>query len=66
MFVDVGVFLHDGTPALIRTIVAQVEGGRWDVHPIPSNSPLLSVGLNDDSPSSVGFSEQYESSEKGD
>jgi hypothetical protein len=60
MFVDVGVFLHDGSHALNRTLVIKDKDGKWYVHPIPSAAPLLSMGLNDETPSKQDFSEAYE------
>jgi len=60
MFVDVGVFLHNGGHALIRTLVIKDSDRKWHVHPMPSVSPLLSDGLNDESASKQDFSEVYE------
>jgi hypothetical protein len=60
MFVDVGVLLQDGTPALNRTLVIQDNDGRWYVHPMPDASPLLSAGLNDEAPSERDFSDAYD------
>jgi hypothetical protein len=59
MFVDVGVFLHDGGSALNRTLVIK-DKGNWYVHPAPELMPLLSMGLNDEGRSSEDFSQAYE------
>ena len=59
-FVDVGVFLQDGGHALNRTLMIKDRDGRWYVHPMPSASPLLSAGLNDEAASKQDFSEAYE------
>jgi hypothetical protein len=58
-FVDVGAMLHDGSRRLNRTLVIQDSDGKWYVHPLPSSSPLLSAGLNEEKPSSRDFSEAY-------
>ena len=58
-FVDVGVFLHDGSHVLNRTFVIQDSNGKWYVDPDPTVSPLLSAGLNDEMPSTADFSEAY-------
>jgi len=60
MFVDVGVFLQDGSHALNRTFVIKDKDGKWYVHPIPTISPLLSDGLNEEGPSQTDFSEVYD------
>jgi len=60
MFVDVGVFLHNGNHVLNRTLVIKDRDGKWYVHPIPSVSPLLSLGLNNEPASARDFSEAYE------
>jgi hypothetical protein len=60
MFVDVGVFLQNDQHALNRTLVVKDKDGHWYVHPMPDASPLLSVGLNDESPSERDFSEAYD------
>jgi hypothetical protein len=60
MFVDVGVFLQNGDHAMNRTLVIKDRDGKWYVHPIPNVSPLLSVGLNEESPSEHDFSETYD------
>ncbi|MGO8704595.1 MAG: hypothetical protein ACLQVA_12310 [Candidatus Brocadiia bacterium] len=60
MFVDVGVFLQDGGHYLNRTLVIKDKDGKWYVHPIPSVSPLLSDGLNDEPPSKQAFSDAYD------
>jgi hypothetical protein len=60
MFVDVGVVRHSGAPALNRTMVIKDKDGEWYVHPVPSVSPLLSAGLNEESGSEQDFSEVYD------
>jgi hypothetical protein len=60
MFVDVGVHLQNGKGALNRTMVIKDKDGKWYVHPMPTVSPLLSAGLNDEAASSQDFSEAYE------
>jgi len=60
MFVDVGVYLQNGKRALNRTLVIRDKDGKWYVHPTPDVSPLLSTGLNEESPSEHDFSEAYE------
>lgn len=59
VFVDVGVHLHNGARAINRTLVIQDRDGKWYAHPAPNVSPLLSQGLNDESPSTKDFSEAY-------
>lgn len=56
-FVDVGVLLHNGQRALNRTLVIKDRDGKWYAHPAPFVSPLLSQGLNRESPSKSDFSE---------
>ena len=61
MFVDVGVFLHDGAHSLVRTLVIKDKDGKWYAHPLPNaGSGLLCEGLNEESPSEKDFSEAYE------
>jgi hypothetical protein len=60
MFVDVGVFLYDGRRSTTRALMIKDSDGKWYVHPIPSVDPLLSDGLNKESPSKKDFSEAYE------
>ena len=55
MFVDVGAYRHDGERSLVRYLVIQDNTLEWYVHPLPSSNPLLSMGLNDESPSDVDF-----------
>jgi hypothetical protein len=43
MFVDIGVYLHNGQRAINRTLVIKDRDGKWYVHPDPSASPLLSM-----------------------
>lgn len=52
-FVDVVVAMHGGGTATKRTLVVKDSAGRWHVHPEPSIHPLLSAGLDDESPSKV-------------
>lgn len=58
-FVDVGVFLHNGKQRLNRTLVIQESDGKWYVHPMPTTSPLLSEGLNEEAASTRDFTEAY-------
>lgn len=51
MFVDVAALLQDGSEYINRTFVIKDEAGKWYVHPAPSLHPLLSAGLNEESPS---------------
>jgi hypothetical protein len=60
MFVDVGVFLQNDEHALNRTLIIKDKDGRWYAHPMPDASPLLSAGLNDETPSEQDFSEVYD------
>jgi hypothetical protein len=60
MFVDVGVFLQNGEPALNRTLVVKDRDGKWYVHPAPNISPLLSSGLNEEKASVQDFSGVYD------
>ena len=59
MFVDVGVYVHSGKGQLCRTLVLKTGKGKWIVHPRPDLSPLLSMGLNEESKSEKDFSEAY-------
>ena len=59
MFVDVGVELVSGKTAMNRTLVIKKKDGKWYVHPAPNTARLLSVGLNDEEPSTVDFKEAY-------
>jgi hypothetical protein len=59
MFVDVGVFLHNGQTELNRTLVIKDRDGNWYVHPVPDLDPLLSDGLNQEAASTEDFSEAY-------
>jgi hypothetical protein len=54
-FVDVGVVQNDGQRMLNRTLMIQDRDGKWYVHPAPEISPLLSHGLNAESPSTIDF-----------
>lgn len=58
-FVDVSVLLHNGKSAMNRTLVVQEASGKWFVHPLPTSSPLLSDGLNEESPSTIDISAAY-------
>jgi len=61
MFVDVVVLLQGGQTELCRTLVVQDKNGDWYVHPAPHLSPLLSMGLNDESPSTIVLPTVHES-----
>jgi hypothetical protein len=60
MFVDVGIFLHNGERSMMRTLVIKDSDGKWYVHPAPSASPLLSDGLDEEKASDLDFSDAYE------
>ena len=51
LFVDVDVILNDGASYVKRTLVIQARDGRWYAHPKPDLSPLLSMGLDNETPS---------------
>ena len=57
MFVDVSAVLQNGETQLCRTLVIRNKQGKWVVDPQPGESPLLSAGLDDESPSTRDFSE---------
>jgi len=59
MFVDVGVELVSGKKSLNRTLVIKKKDGKWYAHPAPHTASLLSVGLNDEDPSTTDFKEAY-------
>jgi hypothetical protein len=56
-FVDVLVFLVSGQGSLNRTLVVK-KGGKWFVHPLPSISPLLCAGLNEEEESVTDWSDK--------
>jgi len=58
-FVDVEVQLQTGGQSVNRTMVIQDRNGKWYVHPIPTVSPLLSVGLNSESASTMEIGSVY-------
>jgi hypothetical protein len=60
VFVDVEAVLHNGERALNRTLVIRDKDGSWYVHPVPDVSPLLSMGLNEESASERDFSDGYD------
>jgi hypothetical protein len=60
MFVDIGVYLHNGERAMNRTLVIKDRDGKWYVHPDPSASPLLSDGLNEEKPSVEDLTDAYQ------
>jgi len=60
MFVDVGVYLHNGERAMNRTLVVKDRDGKWYVHPDPSADPLLSDGLNEEKASVLDLTGVYE------
>jgi hypothetical protein len=60
LFVDVGVYLHNGERAMNRTLVIKDRDGKWYVHPDPSASPLLSDGLNEEKASVEDLTDAYE------
>ena len=60
MFVDIGVYLHNGERVMNRTLVIKDRDGKWYVHPDPSADPLLSNGLNEEKASVLDLSNVYE------
>jgi hypothetical protein len=60
MFVDIGVYLHNGERAMNRTLVIRDRDGKWYVHPDPSASPLLSDGLKEEKASVEDLSDVYQ------
>ena len=52
-FVDVAVVMYSGEIYTNRTLVIMDKEKRWRVHPAPDIHPLLSWGLNQESPSTV-------------
>lgn len=64
MFVDIGVFLSDGSKFLNRTMVVKEKDGKWYVHPCPTISSLLSAGLNEEKDSKGDFRDKYNIIEK--
>ncbi|MBI3817383.1 MAG: hypothetical protein HY286_01735 [Planctomycetes bacterium] len=60
MFVDVGASTVEGGRFLNRTLVIKKKDGKWYVQPAPETDPLLSVGLNDESPSKIDFAKVYD------
>ncbi len=51
VFVDVDAVLNNDTHAVNRTLVIKTKDGQWYAHPTPELSPVLSDGLDDESPS---------------
>jgi hypothetical protein len=60
MFVDIGVYLHNGERAMNRTLVIKDRDGKWYVHPDPSADPLVSNGLNEEKASVLDLTDMYE------
>lgn len=60
MFVDIGVFLHNGERNLNRTLVIKDRDGKWYVHPAPFASPLICEGLNEEKDSVLDLTDVYE------
>lgn len=56
VFVDVRALLQNGDTQLCRTLVIKNALGKWVVDPQPEQAPLLSAGLDDESPSTQEFS----------
>lgn len=54
-FVDLVTQNDNGDPFLCRTLVLMDRGGKWQVLPLPQAYPLLSMGLNDESPSTQEY-----------
>jgi len=53
-FVDVVVDTYDSGASINRTLVIKDTTGQWHVHPVPGIHPMLSAGLNSESPSTLG------------
>jgi hypothetical protein len=60
MFVDVSVNLYSGERSMMRTLVIKDKDGKWYVHPDPSASPLLSMGLDEEKQSVLDLTDVYE------
>ena len=60
VFVDIGVYLHNGERAMNRTLVIKDRDGKWYVHPAPYVSPPLSEGLNDENNSVLDITDVYQ------
>ena len=58
-FVDVSSMLRNGTTQLCRTLVLRTRQGKWLVDPQPEANPVLSEGLDDESPSEKVFTDAY-------
>ena len=58
-FVDIQAELYNGKVATNRTLVIQDSSGKWFVHPLPMLMPLLSDGLNAESPSKRDIESVY-------
>jgi hypothetical protein len=58
-FVDVVAKFNNGRIGICRTLVIATKTGTWYAFPAPHLHPLLAVGLNDESESTVLFSEIY-------
>lgn len=52
-FVDIKVELHNGQTSITRTLLLKGSSGRWYAHPRPDLVPMLSTGLNQESPSTI-------------
>jgi hypothetical protein len=52
-FVDVVVDNYDSGTTINRTLVVKDSTNHWRVHPAPGIHPLLSAGLNSESPSTL-------------
>ena len=60
MFVDVEVFLNNGTRYTDRTMVVRDADGKWYVDVAPYVSSILSNGLDQESTSNQTFSQVYD------
>jgi len=58
-FVDVVAVLRNGKTYTNRTLVILDSDKKWYVHPLPSSSPLLSAGLNEEPASVKSFKDVY-------
>lgn len=57
MFVDVVTQLADKSRFVNRTMVVKTAKGDWRVHPCPTIDPLLSLGLNNESESTIEYAQ---------
>lgn len=59
MFVDIVIQLPAGAKSLMRNLVIHDKDGKWYVDPLPSASPLLSTGLENEAASKLTLADAY-------